>query len=258
MQQSKNININSSPLKLDKIMKAPSPQANENETKETDNEPLKVDLKNIPAHELESIENSEAKQKLIFTIQKYQDSNRFGKIVKYELGFKESFVELSQKSESELENILHRIRSHLDNKNLDKFYENMATSLAITYEQAMSTIYPIDGFSDMLLDNEDFWNSYERYRIESNFPSVDSTTQMMFMIVQTTVMAHHFAMNPEEHDAMEAPPPLETILEGIEPQPTPPRTEIIITDDDDTDTKTNVSETQTEQHIPPVSLGQRL
>ena len=256
MQQSNSININSSKLKLDKIFK-PESQDNETDAKtESETDTPTIDIKHISPSELEHIENSESKQRLIFTIQKYQDSSRFGKIVKYELGFKQNFVELSQKSESELENVLERIRSHLDNKNLDKFYENMATSIAITYEQAMAPIYNIDGFSDILLDNEDFWNCYERYRIESNFPSVNPTTQMMFMIAQTTVMAHHYAMNPEEHDTMEPPPPLETILEGIESSPSPnvksENNDIVITDNDTSESEQPVPE------IKPVTLGQLL
>ena len=240
-------------------MKPPSQESEENDSKtETETAP-KLDLKHIPSSELEHIENSESKQKLIFTIQKYQDSSRFGKLVKYELGFKQTFVELSEKSESELENILERIRTHLDNKNLDKFYENMATSIAITYEQALSPIYNVDGFSDMLLDNDDFWNCYERYRIESNFPSVNPTTQMLFMIAQTTIMAHHLALNPDEHDRMEEPPPLETILEGIEPEATPTPTQTPVIDIIDNDKKTDTSETeQKELDVEPVTLGQRL
>ena len=247
-------------------MKPASPENEANDTtttSETKSDDLpKLDIKHIPTSELENIENSESKQKLIFTIQKYQDSSRFGKIVKYELGFKQSFVELSEKTESELENILNRIRSHLDNKNIDKFYENMATSVAITYEQVLSPMYNIDGFTDLLLDNEEFWTCWERYRIESEFPAVNATTQMMFMVGQMTIMAHHLALNPEEHDEMIPPPPLETILEGIEnpSNATPPPNEIIIVDNDDKKTSPESTENKTvdPQDIKPVGLGELL
>ena len=258
MPQSTDIQINTSPLKLKDIM---SPTATEteqqNEEIEQQNEEIAQEdaqqteklLNNMPTSALQNIENTEEKQKLINTIQKYQDSSRFGKAVKFELGFKQNFVELSEKSENELDNILYRIRRHLDNRNLDKFYENMATTLAVTYEQVLSPFYPIDGFSDMLLDNEDFWNSYERFRIESEFPSVNPTTQMLFMIAQMTVIAHHTApqYTQDEPYVMEPPRSLETIIEEIEQPQT--SNDIVITDQDDT-TK-NIEK-------PIFNLGQKL
>lgn len=208
------------------ILKPPTTESEEQPSEEQPSqEPVveepTITVKDIPDNILDKIDNTENKKKLIFLIQKYQDSVRFGKMVKYELGFKDTFPELSEKSEMDLENMVHRIRSHLDNKHLDKFYENMATTVAITYEQAMSLVYPIPDFSDLLLDNENFWNCYERYRIESEFPSINPLTQMAFMIAQTTILAHHTGhtqdMIEEDEYVMQEPQPLETILEGIEP-----------------------------------------
>ena len=172
-------------------------------------------------------EKPEVKQNLIFKIQKYQDSRLFGEIVKVQLGFKQSFDQLNEKSSEELENMLSRIRIHLDNRNLDAFYERAAESAAYLYEGAVSTVYDIDGFADLLLDSDDFWSIYERFKIENNFPIVNPTVQLAFMIAQSTIMAHNLAVNQETKDRMSPPPPLETILEGIEEKsasasPTPP------------------------------------
>lgn len=202
-----------------------------------------ININDIPVATLNEIENTEEKKKLIFTIQKYQDSLRFGKTVKYELGFKQSFTELSDMTEMDLENMLYRIRRHLDNKNLDKFYENMASTIAITYEQTLSMVYPIYGFSDMLLENEDFWNCYERYRIESEFPSVNPLTQMCFMVAQFTLIAHHTADTVDENYEMEAPPAIDDILSTIEEEKTQ---DLQIVDKDET----------TEVEIKPVALGE--
>jgi hypothetical protein len=207
---------------LNPKVEEPEEPTEEESKQEVEIPPLTI--KDIPDNALKEIENTENKKKLIFLIQKYQDSLRFGKLIKYELGFKETFPELSEKSEMDLENMVHRIRSHLDNKHLDKFYENMATTVAITYEQTMSLLYPIPNFSDMLLENDDFWNSYERFRIESEFPSVNPLTQMAFMIAQTTIIAHHTSQTMEDDDSytMEQPQALETIMEEIErPNPSP-------------------------------------
>ena len=211
-----------------------------NTTEPQSDEP-QITTKDIPDNVLQTIENTESKKKLIFLVQKYQDSLRFGKTVKYELGFKDTFAELSDKSELDLENMVHRIRTHLDNKHLDKFYENMATTCAITYEQTMSYFYPIPNFSDMLLENENFWNCYERFRIESEFPSVNPLTQMAFMIAQTTIIAHHTSNDViNEEYTMEEPAPLETIIEEIE------------TPEKQSDEPTNTTQ------IEEISLGQTL
>ena len=173
-------------------------------------------------------EDPNIRQNLIFKIQKYQDSELFGDIVKTRLGFKQGYDELNDKSISELENMLSRIRIHLDNMNLDRFYERTAESIAVLYESVVSLVYDIDGFSDLLLDSDDFWNIYERFKIENNFPAVNPAVQLSFMIAQSTFMAHHLAMRDDksgENHTMEDPPPLETIIEEIESQsPTPETT----------------------------------
>ena len=186
---------------------------------DADNEIMKEVSKEIPSNVIRKLsENSEEKQNLIFKIQKYQDSRLFGDIVKTHLGFKQGYDELNDKSINDLENMLSRIRIHLDNRNLDQFYERAAESMALVYEAAVSTVYDIDGFADLLLDSEDFWNIYERFKIENNFPAVNPAVQLAFIITQSTFMAHHTkpAIDPNNPQFMEPPPPLETILEGIE------------------------------------------
>ena len=260
MQQSQSIAINTSPLKIKDILPKQTNEQTEQTNEQTNEQTEQIEdaketreliIKDVPKSVLENIENTEEKRRMINLIQKYQDSSRFGKIVKYELGFKQNFIELSEKSETELDNILQRIRIHLDNKNLDKFYENMATTVAITYEQVLSPFYPIDGFSDLLLDNDDFWNSYERFRIESEFPSVNPTTQMLFMIAQLTVIAHHTRGSYEESEPYEMQPPkqsLETIIEEIEnPQTLETKTN-----------ETKPNEIEINKPPEPLLLGQKL
>ena len=194
-------------------------------------------------------ENPEKKQNLIFKIQKYQDSELFGETVKKHLGFNQGYDQLNDKSITDLENMLSRIRIHLDNKNLDQFYERTAESIAVLYEGLVSTVYDIDGFSDMLLESEDFWNIYERFKIENNFPAVNPAVQLTFIIGQCTFMAHHLSAKngTTGSHTMQGPAPLETIIEEIEdetPQPVVKNAE-----------KTDPAE-KTEQYIvKPVSLG---
>ena len=170
----------------------------------------------------------EEKQRMIFTIQKYQDSPRFSDIVRNELKITQNYSQLSEMPMIDLENILSRIRIHLDNKNLNKFYDNIATTTAITYETAISQFYNIDGFSDMLLDNDEFWNIFERYKCEYQLPAVNPTMQLLFIIAQTTFMAHHLGASRSSSDIeyeMQGPSPSAELLiqdlETIAEEPTP-------------------------------------
>lgn len=209
--------------------------SDETDTAETDATDDNIDEKvseMIPTKEIiqqidnppPSQEDIDKKQNIIFKIQKYQDSRRFGHIVKEQLKFNQTFDELNEMTIENLENIVSRIRIHLDNKNLDRFYDNMAKSVAMVYEQLVSQVYDIDGFTDLLVENEEFWWTFERFKIENNFPAVNSTSQMLYMIGQATIMAHHM---PREYDdsPMEVPPSADEVIASIsnsEPLPTIP------------------------------------
>ena len=162
------------------------------------------------------VEDFDEKQRLIFKIQRYQDSRRFGHIVREQLKFNQSFDELNEMPIENLQNLVSRIRIHLDNKNLDRFYDSMVKSGAVAYEQIVTPFYDIEGFADMLTENEDFW-CFERFKIEHNFPSVDPTTQMIYMIAQTTLLAHHLLREYEnEPEPIQNVPSPEEVIAQIE------------------------------------------
>ena len=202
-------------------------------------------------------ENIDHKQQIIFKIQKYQDSRRFGHIVREQLKFNQPYDELDKMPIENLENMLSRIRIHLDNKNLDRFYDSIVKSGAVAYEQIVSPFYDIEGFADILTENEEFWWTWERFKIENNFPAVNSTSQMLFMIAQATLMAHHM---PREYEPteMQPPPPVDTIIANIENDtPTPLPTidenkELIIVDNDKNDT---TKKEKIEQQITHLTIG---
>ena len=207
-------------------------------------------VKNPPLSQFEIDE----KQEIIFKIQKYQDSARFGNIVRNQLKFNQSYNELEAMSTEQLQNMLSRIRIHLDNKNLDGFYDGLVKSAAVAYEEVVSRFYDIYGFSDLLLeDNEPFWNSFERFKIENNLPAVNHNVQLLFMIGQATIMAHH--LPPPENDKIDEPPSVEDVIRDIEENkqplaPIPENQEIIIIDKDDTSSsKTEPTE------VPTIEVG---
>lgn len=132
------------------------------------------------------------KEEHITKILKYQTNKRFGTIINKELGFKYSRAQLTKYSIDNLETILHRIRTHLNTRNMDKVFEHMAKVTAKGYEDLVSGFgYDIEGFSELLLANPSFHDAFERWKIEkSNIPDVPPSFQLMYIVASTTYMAH--------------------------------------------------------------------
>ena len=107
------------------------------------------------------------KEKLIMKILKYQGNRRFGEKIKKGLGIKYTRQQLLKCSNENLEAILYRIKTFLNNVNMDAVWEHMARHTAKGYEELVSNFYDIDGFSDLVLSNPAFWDAFERYKIES-------------------------------------------------------------------------------------------
>ena len=130
------------------------------------------------------------KESLIMKIQKYQSSRRFGQIITKELKISQSREQLVKLSVDRLENILHRIRLHLNNRNLDSIFENMAVTCAKGYEASITPFYNIEGFSELLLNNPGFWDAFERWKIEREMPNIPPGIQLAYIIASTTITAH--------------------------------------------------------------------
>ena len=131
------------------------------------------------------------KEDLISKILKYQSNKRFGNIINKELGFKYTRTQLTKYSVDNLETILHRIRTHLNTRNMDQVFEHMAKVTAKGYEDLVSGFgYNIEGFSDLLLANPAFHDAFERWKIERKIPEIPPSFQLMYIIASTTYMAH--------------------------------------------------------------------
>ena len=123
-------------------------------------------------------------------ILKYQQSKRFGPILKKDLKLNYTRDTLSRKKINQIEVILHRIRSFLNSRNLDAVFEHMASTCAIGYEKTVTPFYNIDGFSQILLQNPDFWDCLERWKIERELPNIPPHLQMLYIVASTTITAH--------------------------------------------------------------------
>ena len=161
------------------------------------------------------------KEDLISKIIKYQNNKRFGTIINTELGFKYSRTQLSRFNIDNLETILHRIRTHLNTRNMDQVFEHMVKVTAKGYEDTVTGFgYNIEGFSDLLLQNPAFHDAFERWKIERKIPDIPPSLQLLYIIASTTYIAH--STNA----------PLEN-AKKIKQEPSHHQKQIIIKDDDE-------------------------
>ena len=152
-------------------------------------------------------EKTKHKQDSIYKIQKYQASEFFGDIVRNQLKIKYSFEQLHKKKQSDLDSILTRIRIHVDNINLDKFYNQLVLGGCAMLEQTLVPIYNIDGFTQRLTSKEQFWHCLERVKIESTLPQIPAGVQLAMIIGQTIIVTHKMnemgKPEPEEEEEEE-------------------------------------------------------
>ena len=133
------------------------------------------------------------KEDLTNKILKYQSNRRFGTIIKQELGLKHSRTSLIKMSVNSLESILHRIRTHLNTRNMDQVFQHMAKVSAKGYEDLICGFgYNIEGFQEILFQNPAFHDAFERWKIENctNMPQVPPSLQLMYIVASTTYIAH--------------------------------------------------------------------
>ena len=133
------------------------------------------------------------KEDMINKIIKYETNKRFGPIINKELGFKHSRAQLSKLKNDNLETILHRIRTHLNTRNMDQVFQHMAKVTAKGYEELVTGMgYNIEGFQELLFQNPSFHDSFERWKIENgtNVPNIPPSLQLVYIIASTTYIAH--------------------------------------------------------------------
>ena len=168
------------------------------------------------------------KEELIRIILKYEANNRFGATIKKELGFKHARTQLTKKPIDELELILHRIRTHLNTRNMDQVFNHMVKQSAKGYEDLVTGFgYDIRGFEEILLSNPAFWDAFERWKIEQKIPDVPPSLQLMYLVASTTFIAHKRNVVLEENKTKEMipRPPLKKRTNN----------DVKIIDDDDSD-----------------------
>ena len=147
------------------------------------------------------------KEDLVNTIIKYQTNPRFGNIVTKELGIKYTRNQLSKYTIDNLESILHRIRTHLNTRNMDQVFEHMAKVVANGYEDLITNFgYNIEGFSDLLFANPAWHDAYARWQIERKIPDIPPSLQLVYIIASTTYIAHLHSPQASVKEIKQQPP----------------------------------------------------
>ena len=225
-------NINRSKLQLKTIFK---PQKKEPKAKEPNAQKVipklpkndvftrvepKVVEKKIQPNTSQKIDVHE-KITLIWKIQKYQNSQRFGQFVRNAIHVNHTESQLKKLSITQLNDILAKIRIQLDNRNLDDFYNSLIKGGATVMETVLNPYYNIDGYGDNLINNKTFMDALERYKIEHPFPSISPSIQLSYAMISTFVMTHEInkrGLNPNiaKKTSLETDVPLEKPVVSME------------------------------------------
>jgi hypothetical protein len=124
-------------------------------------------------------------------ILKYQESKFFNDIVKNQLSMNHTYETLSKKNTQQLDSILNRIRVAIDTDALSIFYDNLAGSGALATENIITGLgYDITGFSTNLLKNNQFFICFEKFKIESDLPTIPIGFQLAQIVISTAVITH--------------------------------------------------------------------
>ena len=158
----------------------------------------------------DDLQHVEEKQNMILIIQKYQSSEMFGTYIKKDLKVSYTEEQLNHKSVKQLHQILTKIRINLDNKNLSKMYDNVLFGATMMIETISKPIVNVDGFNQLLKENEQFASCWERVKCESVMPTIPSHLQMMLILGQTYFMA--YAMNKVNNPS----PEVQQIIADVE------------------------------------------
>ena len=157
-------------------------------------------------------QNDEDREKLIWKIKKYFSSKRFSQYLQKEIGIHYTQAQLRKKTTPQLHNILNRVRVALDNMNVDNMIDGTLKTGCVFLEKTLDEIYNIDGFTDMLWENQQFLNALERTKIETDIPTIPPHIQLSVICLQTAIICHKL-------NELKLPPkPIEPPTEPPEPQ----------------------------------------
>ena len=146
--------------------------------------------KKLKVKKTKSKSKSKLKQILIYKILKYQENPRFKETIQEELDIKYTDKQLQKMKIDELKDIIERIRIYLDNRNIDVFYDSLLKGSLSGIEMGVSKFWNIDGFQETLMNDDQFLDCFEKFKIEHELPHIPPSVQMLMIISKTMVMCN--------------------------------------------------------------------
>ena len=135
-------------------------------------------------------QESHRRQLQIAKILKYQESKFFNPLLKKSMKLSHTHETLSKKNNEQLEAVLNRMRVCLDQQTVHSFYNNLAEQGTVMTEKLLQNVYNIDGFAEDIKNNEHFWITFERFKIESDLPTIPIGFQLAQVLFTTAVVQH--------------------------------------------------------------------
>lgn len=135
------------------------------------------------------MEQSIEKHALVFKINKYLNSKRFGPLIK-EMGIHYELKALRKMKLPQLEDIYAQIRALLGSKVTDKLIDNAVRAINKAIEINARPFYNIDGYSILINKNEEFLDCIEELKLETDIPNLTPEIRMLIICGQTAMVAH--------------------------------------------------------------------
>jgi hypothetical protein len=132
---------------------------------------------------------------MIMTIQRYYASRRFGKyLIECDL-----IEELSQKTMTEMQQLLHDIRFAVQNRNSSDMIQKGVPQVICAVEPLVCRFINIRGTSAVLAQNEVFKDLLEEYALENQiFSDTPASTRLAYEAVKTMVLVNGMHRASEE------------------------------------------------------------
>lgn len=158
--------------------------------KKMENEVIKSIVK-----EPKNSEETKKHQELVLHLVRYGSSKRFAEYLK-SLGFSLTSSNLKKMSSSELEEMLVRVQTSLDNKSVSNFWSELALGGIQTTEMIVSSTklgekIKIQGLTDCLRGNDDFLDLLEILELSyANFTHIRPEIRLIYSIVSSGLKVH--------------------------------------------------------------------
>jgi hypothetical protein len=156
---------------------------------------IKQEIASIAKKKRKDPEKIEKHQEMVIMLSRYGQSKRFAEFLK-SMGFNLSVTHLKKCELDELEEILARVKTAINNKNVSNFWEELAfgviqTGEIICTKTSLSQRIKIQGISEMLKSDDTFLDLLEQVELENqNLTYVSPYIRMLYAVVGSAMKCH--------------------------------------------------------------------